>query len=60
MEWFASLYLNSTDRYDDFEWYKVRKKKPKLSYKKKMRDIRKKKRLQKSLERAYKQQKKLY
>jgi len=60
MEWFASLYLNSTDRYDDFEWSKVRKKKPKLSYKKKMRDIRKKKRLQKSLERAYKKQKKLY
>lgn len=55
MEWFASLYLNSTDRYDDFEWYEITKKKPEPTYKQKMRDKRKRNKIKKRIERQNKQ-----
>lgn len=57
-EWFASLYINSTETYNDFIWWEEPiKKKARVNHKKIMRDKRRYKKEQKRLERQYKKEK---
>ena len=54
-EWFPSLYINSTETLGDFIWYdEIIKPKPRVNYKKLMRDKRKIKKAQKKIEREHK------